>query len=112
MTNPDPKLANPWSRRPRLMAAALMAVGLLAAAAALWSSASKPARLAPVSKVTVALPTQLKSADMAATSAMADLQERFGPPLGERMRSLDDAVQALDFERALQLCAELMPATL
>ena len=48
---------------------------------------------------------------MAATDAMETLQQRFGEALGERLQAMDDAIHALDFERALQLCVQLIPQT-
>ena len=56
---------------------------------------------------------QLENADMAATEAIVLLQQRFGAALNHRLRPLDEAIGALDFERALTLCNELiggMPA--
>jgi hypothetical protein len=53
------------------------------------------------------LNAQLRDADMAATATMTDIQRRFGvacdPLPGEPLTSLDAAIQALDFERALAL---------
>jgi hypothetical protein len=45
---------------------------------------------------------------MKATDAMASLQRDFGASLGEPLGRLDEAVSALDFERAFQLCNELI----
>jgi two-component system, sensor histidine kinase and response regulator len=50
----------------------------------------------------------LQNADMKATDAMASLQRDFGASLGEPLGRLDEAVGALDFELALQLCNELI----
>jgi PAS domain S-box-containing protein len=55
-----------------------------------------------------ALAGQLRQADMAATDTMEALQRRFGAALGQRLQALDDAIGALDFERALRLCVQLM----
>ena len=55
-----------------------------------------------------ALALLLDNGDMAATDTMAALQRDFGGALGDRLQPLDDAVGALDFERALQLCHELI----
>jgi hypothetical protein len=54
-----------------------------------------------------ALAEQLRQADMAATDAMEALQRHFGGALGEALHPLDDAIGALDFELALQLCLRL-----
>jgi PAS domain S-box-containing protein len=51
---------------------------------------------------------QLRSADMAATDSMTDLQRQFGGTSGAQLRSLKDAVDTLDFERATQLCDDLI----
>ncbi len=55
-----------------------------------------------------AMATQLRDADMAATDAMGDIKRRFGAALGAPLASIDEAIGALDFERALQLCQGLM----
>jgi two-component system, sensor histidine kinase and response regulator len=55
---------------------------------------------------------QLRHADMAATETMAALMRDFGAALGERLQPLDDAVGALDFEHASQLCAAFIDARL
>ena len=49
----------------------------------------------------------LKNADMAATDAMVDLQQRFGPALGGRLDLLDEAVNRLDFTSALHICEKM-----
>jgi two-component system, sensor histidine kinase and response regulator len=54
------------------------------------------------------LAEHLQEADMAATDAMAQLQRRFGAALKGRLQGLAEAVDALDFERALQLCRQMM----
>ena len=54
-----------------------------------------------------AMAGQLRNADMAATDAMAELQRQFGAALGEQLRPMDEAIDALDFERALSLCNAL-----
>jgi HPt (histidine-containing phosphotransfer) domain-containing protein len=51
---------------------------------------------------------QLESADMAATDAMTALQREFGDALGTRLQPMDEAINALDFQRALCLCDELI----
>jgi CheY-like chemotaxis protein/HPt (histidine-containing phosphotransfer) domain-containing protein len=60
------------------------------------------------------LNTQLRDADMAATDTMTDIQRRFGAASdqlpGEPLTSLDAAIQALDFERALGLSTQLIEA--
>ncbi len=50
----------------------------------------------------------LQNADMAATDAMADLRRRFGGALGDTLQPLDEAINALDFDRALPLCTALI----
>jgi HPt (histidine-containing phosphotransfer) domain-containing protein len=50
----------------------------------------------------------LDNSDMAAMDAMADLQQRYAGPLGSRLTLLDDAVAALSFEPALQICRDLI----
>jgi PAS domain S-box-containing protein len=54
----------------------------------------------------------LRNADMAATDAMIDIQRQFGAASnelpGEPLTSLDAAIQALDFERALGLSTQLI----
>ncbi|MEO5695998.1 MAG: response regulator, partial [Burkholderiaceae bacterium] len=55
-----------------------------------------------------AMAVQLQNADMAATDAMRDLQRDFGAVLGAPLAAMDDAVGALDFERALRLCHDLI----
>ena len=61
-----------------------------------------------------ALNTLLLNADMAATDAMMDIQRHFGAASnelpGEPLTSLDAAIQALDFERALGLSTQLIAA--
>ncbi len=50
----------------------------------------------------------LQNADMAATDKMAELQRGYGGALGEQLQSLDEAISALDFDRALPLCNALI----
>jgi len=50
----------------------------------------------------------LQNADMAATDTMADLQRQFGGALGEQLQPMDEAIGALDFDRALRLCNALI----
>ena len=50
------------------------------------------------------LGAQLGDADMGATETMASLRRRFGTIFGEPLRRLDDAVGALEFDRAEVLC--------
>jgi PAS domain S-box-containing protein len=58
------------------------------------------------------LNTHLRNADMAATAAMMDIEHHFGAAAselpGEPLTSLDAAIQALDFERALGLSLQLI----
>ncbi|MDP1901016.1 MAG: CHASE domain-containing protein [Rubrivivax sp.] len=55
-----------------------------------------------------ALAGQLREADMAATEAVVALQRQFGAAGLAQLQALDDAVGALDFERALALCQGLI----
>jgi HPt (histidine-containing phosphotransfer) domain-containing protein len=66
--------------------------------------------LNPAALVTAlqAIDRQLRNADMAATEAMANLTRQFGPALGHQLRDMDEAVDALDFERASRLCQEII----
>lgn len=50
----------------------------------------------------------LLNADMAATDAVADLVQRSGAAMGPALQPLEGAIQALDFERALGLCQDLI----
>jgi CheY-like chemotaxis protein len=50
----------------------------------------------------------LQNADMAATDAMTDLQRQVAGALGDRLQAVDEAVGALDFDRALRLCNALI----
>jgi HPt (histidine-containing phosphotransfer) domain-containing protein len=52
----------------------------------------------------------LKGSDMAALNAFGDLQRDFGGGLGEPLLALDEAIGALDFERAARLCEALQAA--
>ena len=52
----------------------------------------------------------LQESDMAAVDALARLQQRFGPALGEGSIALDAAVTRLAFEPALQHCQTLIDA--
>ncbi len=54
-----------------------------------------------------AITTQLQNADMAATDTMIGLMQRFGGSLGKQLKPMDEAISALDFERARCLCHEL-----
>ena len=56
----------------------------------------------------LALAEPLRNADMAATDALANLLGRFGANTGNRLQPLDEAIGALDFERALRLCDKLI----
>ncbi len=51
-----------------------------------------------------ALAHLLASADMAATDAMEALKRQFGAALGVRLQAMDEAIDALEFDRALGLC--------
>ena len=56
------------------------------------------------------LSVHLRNADMAATDAVFDIQRQFAGtagPLRASFLALDAAVQSLDFDRALHLCAQL-----
>jgi hypothetical protein len=58
------------------------------------------------------LPLQLRAADRAAPDTMDALRRQFGAALGERAQPLDDAIGALDFETALDLCNQPIDAPL
>ena len=51
-----------------------------------------------------ALARLLAGADMAATDAMEALKRQFGGALGVRLQAMDEAIDALEFDRALGLC--------
>jgi hypothetical protein len=53
----------------------------------------------------------LENFDMQATEAMLALRRHAGAALGARLDDLDDAVGALDFERAAPLCRQLAAET-
>ena len=53
------------------------------------------------------LVAQLRLADMAATESMQEICTRFGAALGQRLQPLEEAIDGLDFERALALCDAL-----
>ncbi len=55
-----------------------------------------------------ALKQHLQNADMAATDVMADIQRQYGGTLGDQLQSMDEAINALDFEHALRLCSALL----
>ncbi len=55
-----------------------------------------------------AMATQLRDADMAATETMEHLKRQFGAAVGAPLESIDEAIGALEFDRALQLCQVLM----
>jgi len=55
-----------------------------------------------------ALKQHLQNADMAATDVMADIQRQYGGALGDQLQSMDEAINALDFEHALRLCIALL----
>jgi len=58
-----------------------------------------------------ALCVQLGNGDMAATDSMDALQRRVGGAWSQRLQPAADAVDMLDFERALQLCQQLLDTT-
>jgi PAS domain S-box-containing protein len=53
----------------------------------------------------------LQSSDMRATDVVGQLRRQAGTPLDAQLQALDDAVGALDFERAAPLCQELLALT-
>ena len=55
-----------------------------------------------------AMAGQLQNADMAATGAMTEIMRQFGNALDAQLQPMDDAVSALDFDRALGLCNALI----
>ncbi len=52
----------------------------------------------------------LRNSDMAATQALTGLRGQFDGALGERFKTLDQAVANLDFDAALPHCTELLEA--
>jgi len=54
------------------------------------------------------LAEQLENADMAATETIIQLQHRFAADLHDKLAPLADAINALDFSLAQQLCATLL----
>jgi PAS domain S-box-containing protein len=55
-----------------------------------------------------AISQHLQNADMAATDVMAQLQRHYGAALGEQLQAMDEAISALDFDRALPVCHALI----
>jgi hypothetical protein len=53
----------------------------------------------------------LQDFDMRATEVVSQLRGQAGTALGPQLQALDDAVGALDFERAAPLCQELLAQT-
>ncbi|MFZ2652836.1 MAG: hypothetical protein WA210_22280, partial [Burkholderiaceae bacterium] len=49
---------------------------------------------------------QLHNGDMAATDACLDIQRRFGAAVAGPLLPIEEAISALDFERAARLCHE------
>jgi len=54
------------------------------------------------------LAEHLENADMAATDTLGILRRQHGPALGAALQPLDEAVAALDFQRALPMCRQLI----
>jgi HPt (histidine-containing phosphotransfer) domain-containing protein len=61
-----------------------------------------------LSTALTSLAALLRDADMAATDAAIDLQARWGDTLGAPGQVMDEAIEALDFERASSLCQTLI----
>jgi two-component system sensor histidine kinase/response regulator len=57
------------------------------------------------------LAEQLENADMAATETIIELQNRFAADLHDKLIPLTNAINALDFTTAQQLCADLLGDT-
>jgi PAS domain S-box-containing protein len=124
----EKRLANPLAVKPKQSVSADMAQALKRAApgfarllAVLKSqgeASSAPSRATfdgfALSAALHHLNVHLRNADMAATDAMSDIQRQFGAVSsdlpGEPLTSLDAAIQALDFERALGLSTQLIDA--
>jgi CheY-like chemotaxis protein len=85
------------------LAALLLALQAAEAAGTSASPAAAPDAGAVMTALR-AMTEQLRNADMAATDAIADLRHKFGGSLGLQLQPLDEAISALDFERASQLC--------
>ncbi len=117
--DPSPAGAARQARRTSdaIAAAATPLARLLAALQAEAASTVPPAppapRLAPAAwhRALGELAVLLENSDMRATDLMATLRQQAGRRLGPALQALDDAVGALDFERALRLCRELRART-
>jgi HPt (histidine-containing phosphotransfer) domain-containing protein len=117
--DPSPARAARQARRTSdaIAAAATPLARLLAALQAEAASTVPPAppapRLAPAAwhRALGELAVLLENSDMRATDLMATLRQQAGRRLGPALQALDDAVGALDFERALRLCRELRART-
>ena len=92
---------------PRL-AALLQALQALQAAEAPVAAPGAVLDSDAVLKLLRTIGQHLQNADMAATDGMAELQRQYGGALGEQLQSLDEAISALDFDRALHLCNALI----
>ena len=124
----EKRLANPLAVTPKQAVSQAMAQSMKLAAPgftrllnALQSqgdAAAKPLHKAFDAQALVAalqaLNTHLHNVDMAATDSMMEIQRQFGAASnelpGEPLTSLDAAIQALDFERALGLSTQLIAA--
>jgi HPt (histidine-containing phosphotransfer) domain-containing protein len=82
----------------------------LQAATAPSQATNAPIDNAALRAALLSMAGQLQNADMAATDAMAELQRVYGATIGDRLQSLDEAIGALDFERAAALCDTLIEA--
>jgi len=58
-----------------------------------------------------ALCMELSNSDMAATERIGTLQQQVSGPAVMMLQPIADAIHALEFERALQLCRPLMTGT-
>jgi CheY-like chemotaxis protein len=77
----------------------------LAAAVPAAAAAAHPAGLLAALAGIAAL---LRDGDMAATDAMARLQHQWGSGRGPQFEAMDEAIDAIDFARALRLCDALI----
>ena len=107
-----PELADVGAAARMAIAAALPALAglvqtLVAPEPAPAADAASALEASALAQALHALGALLTNSDMAATDAMARLRQQFGPALGQALKPLDDAIDALDLSAALTLCAQL-----
>jgi two-component system sensor histidine kinase/response regulator len=111
----DPPMAEATARVHRLaavIAAACPAFNVLLAELEAVAPAQAPKPPAPDTRAFAlglrAIAAHLRNADMAAVEAMAELKRQFGDTMGARLLPVDDAIDTLEFERAIELCDALL----